>query len=928
MNEAALTIRLNSPERRGNAVRFSWDVEPATEFYRSTEFTLEFPASVDASIVPDEVWLRVMLVCLHPHWTLLRPCRVVLPRRLPAGEREFWMRLCDSAAAALEVDRSSDESFSSRIARGVEIVESGPPIGPLPPATDEGFVALCFSGGRDSLTQLGLLQELGERPLLVTTNAPRRDGDEFSKPRRRQVIEEAAGRRGAELIEVESDFRVCWNELDPRASIYGVSPNEVTDTLLYFAVAWATAVARGARGVFLASEAEVQETMRRDGAIVQHPHFMYSAATQAALRALLEPSGVGYCGLTYPLLQFQIQRLLVQRYAELRDLQYSCWQQRQGEDVCSRCRECFTIAVNLISSGVAPAEIGIDLDQLLRAQRDWRPGGSPENPRGTIGSRAGRYGDDQVVRSFRSFELDEVRTLAGDAGLSTDAVAAFEQLRATALTAGDPEPEPGFRAEYLELIDSRLRDGLAAILGEHFDPEPPERHRELFARTRLLSDWIAAPLASEPRRPVVSRHESSARPRPPAPVEPRTDQLAEIADCIPGPEPELASANGHRVLPVADVDLGGNESAYVAEAVETGWVSSTGPYVERLEAAFAEYCGTRYAITTASGATALELMLRAGGVGPGDEVIVPSFTMVATANAVHHVGAKVVFVDTDLATWNMDLERTAEAIGPRTRAIVAMHTYGHPVDMDALRTLADANSLALFEDAAEAHGATCRGRRVGSLSDAAAFSFYGNKIMTTGEGGIVTTDSHELAAAARDLRGHAFSSDRHFWHRRRAFNFRMSNLQAALGLAQLERLDEFLEKRRRLAAMYREHIAPVPGIVVPPLEDGFESANWMFGILVDDDFGCSRDELRRLLAADGIETRAFFAPLHIQPAYLEEFEGARLHGAETLGRTGLYLPSALWITEDDVARIAARIAQAAGAGAGDEEGLGSQPSPA
>jgi perosamine synthetase len=304
-------------------------------------------------------------------------------------------------------------------------------------------------------------------------------------------------------------------------------------------------------------------------------------------------------------------------------------------------------------------------------------------------------------------------------------------------------------------------------------------------------------------------------------------------------------------------------------------------------------------------------MLRAAGIGPGHEVIIPTFSMVATANAVHHSGAKVVMVDTDLTTWNMDLAAVRRSIGPRTRAILAMHTYGQPVDMDALRVVADDNSLLLLEDAAEAHGATCRGRRAGALGDAAAFSLYGNKIITSGEGGVITTDDDAIAAAARDLRSHSFSEDRHFWHGRRAFNFRMSNLQAAVALAQLDRIDDFLERRRKLARMYREQLGAIPGISMQPPQDGFESANWMFGIVLSDDFACSRDELRELLAAASVETRTFFVPLHIQPAYIEEFAGRRHPGAEKLGRDGLYLPSALWLTEEDVARVAAVIANAA-----------------
>jgi perosamine synthetase len=911
------TVHLNEPEVRGNSVHFSWQIDPAVTLYRRNDFRLDFPASVDISSVPNSVWLRVMMICLHTQWGLLRPCRVVLPRQLPAGEYEFWMRFVDAGVWALEVDRNDSAlpSFSDRAARRVEIVGSDAPIEPMPTAPDSGIVTTAFSGGRDSLTQLGLLQELGETPLLVTVTSDREGSEEFKVARRRDAIEQIKARRDVELVEINSDLRSCWNNGDERAARYGVGVSEVADTLLYFATAWATAFARGGRDVFLASEAEVYESVRRDGAIVQHKHFMYSAATQSALRALIAPTAIGHCGLTYPLRQFQIQRLLGARYPDIRDLQYSCWSQRPGENVCSRCRECFGIAVNLMQDGIAPAEIEIDLNELLPSFRSWQPGGNPDRPRGTVGGRAGHFSDEQMLRFFRATDAEQLRALAGPTELSPEAVSAFEAIRATAIAAPEPGPEPGFSGAFLALMDERLREGLELILSEHFQPEPFENYRENYENVLTLGNWITAPLGSAP---------STSEPRPPLrtelpriapPAEPTSAQLAEIAEEIPGPEPVLASPNGTRALPVADTDLDGNELAYVTEAIESNWVSSAGPYVERLEAAFAEYCGTRFAVTTASGATALEVMLRSGGVEPGDEVIMPTFTMVATANAVHSIGAKVVFVDSDLATWNMDLKRVTEAIGPKTRAILAMHTYGHPVDLDALRAIADANSIALFEDAAEAHGARVRGRRVGSTSDAAAFSFYGNKILTTGEGGIVTTDDPVIAQAARDLRSHAFSSDRHFWHRRRASNYRMSNLQAALGIAQLERIEEFLERRRELAQLYRDHLGPIPGVTLPPIEEGFESANWMFGILLDEGFACSRDELRQVLADQAIETRTFFVPLHLQPAYLDEFEGRRHPGAELMGRNGLYLPSALWLDDDDVARIASVIAQAARSGA-------------
>lgn len=230
-----------------------------------------------------------------------------------------------------------------------------------------------------------------------------------------------------------------------------------------------------------------------------------------------------------------------------------------------------------------------------------------------------------------------------------------------------------------------------------------------------------------------------------------------------------------------------------------------------------------------------------------------------------------------------------------------------------MQRIADGNGLVVIEDAAQAHGAECRGRRVGSLGAAAAFSFYGNKIITTGEGGMVTTSDEALASVARELRDHGFSTERHFWHRFRAFNYRMSNLQAALGLAQVERLDTLLAARRRNARWYRDQLEGITGLALPPERTGMESAYWMFGALVDDEeFGCSRDELRRRLATDGIETRTFFVPLHLQPSYLRDNAGRRHPVAERLGRTGLYLPSGPSLTEADIAYVARAIVRARG----------------
>jgi perosamine synthetase len=290
---------------------------------------------------------------------------------------------------------------------------------------------------------------------------------------------------------------------------------------------------------------------------------------------------------------------------------------------------------------------------------------------------------------------------------------------------------------------------------------------------------------------------------------------------------------------------------------------------------------------------------------PGNEVILPTFTMIATPNCVRYTGATPVLVDSETTTWNLDLDQVADAITPKTRAIIPVHTYGHPVDMDALREIGDEHGVWVVEDAAEAHGARYKGRRVGSLGDAACFSFYGNKIITTGEGGMITSNNEELAKLARNLRDHAFSTERHFWHRYVGFNYRMTNLQAAVGVAQTEKLEDYVASRRRNAALYSELLAPIDGITTPPEVGDVENVFWMYGILVDPDaLGLNRNELREALAARGIETRTFFIPIHYQPIYYEAYRGRSFPVAEELGARGLYLPSASSLTTGQVRYVA------------------------
>ena len=494
------------------------------------------------------------------------------------------------------------------------------------------------------------------------------------------------------------------------------------------------------------------------------------------------------------------------------------------------------------------------------------------------------------------------------------ALAIYRRVREDALS-HELEREPGYRAGYLDLLPDELRAGVAAILDQHFSPAPAHEYAQALANTRLLTGWISAPLRQPagPRAspPAGARAASRGRPIrpaaaiPPGPIVLDEDELASVADLIPDPEPDLVHPPGGRLLRVAETLLDGNELRYVNECVTGNWISSAGSFVPRMERAFADAVGASHAVVCSSGTAALHLALVAAGVGAGDEVIVPAFTMIATANAVRYTGAEPVFVDADPRTWNLDPGAIADKISGRTRAIIAVHTYGQPADMDALEALAADNGLLLIEDAAEAHGASHRGRPVGSIGAVSAFSLYGNKILTAGEGGVLTTGDPRIAEVARELRDHAFSRERHFWHRRLGFNYRMTNMQAAVGLAQTERLPELVARRRANAERYREQLGAIEGIGLPPQLEG--GVSWVFGITVDPRAGVGRDELRRRLGARGVETRTFFVPMHLQPIYFRQFAHQRYPVAEELGRTGLYLPSGPALSDEDIGYVAAAV---------------------
>jgi perosamine synthetase len=346
--------------------------------------------------------------------------------------------------------------------------------------------------------------------------------------------------------------------------------------------------------------------------------------------------------------------------------------------------------------------------------------------------------------------------------------------------------------------------------------------------------------------------------------------------------------------------LGESEKAYVLDCLETGWISGSGPYVRRFEEGFAEYCGTRHAVAVANGTVALHLGLVALGVGPGDEVIVPDLTYIASANAVTYCGARAVFADVDATTWTIDPVDIAGKITPATKAIMPVHIYGHPADMAPLIALAERHGMHVIEDAAEAHGAEYRGRRTGGLGTLATFSFFGNKIITTGEGGMITTDDDDLAAKLRILRGQGMDPARRYWFPVVGYNYRLTNIQAAIGVGQLERIDWFVERRRQVASWYAAQLADTD-LVLPVEASWAKNVFWLYSVCVPP--GIDRDEMMRQLAAHGIETRPFFHPLHRLPPYFDARGDAAFPVSSGVADRGLNMPSSATLDEEDIAYI-------------------------
>jgi perosamine synthetase len=359
------------------------------------------------------------------------------------------------------------------------------------------------------------------------------------------------------------------------------------------------------------------------------------------------------------------------------------------------------------------------------------------------------------------------------------------------------------------------------------------------------------------------------------------------------------------VIPVSEPLLDERALAYIQEAVRTGWISSEGRFIADFERRWAKYCGVTHGIAVCNGTVALELAMAALALPAGSEIIIPSFTIISCAAAVLRTGCRPVLVDCEPDTWCLDVAQVRSKITRKTRGIMPVHIYGHMADMTPLMELAREFGLAVVEDAAEAHGGEYDGRRAGGIGTMGCFSFYANKIVTTGEGGMVVTDDAKLAERARSLRNLCFRRDHRFLHNELGYNFRMTNLQAAIGLAQIERIEDHLRRKRRIAALYSERLREIKGIRLPVERPNVKNVYWMYAVVLDDSVARDAATLGACLKAQGVDTRPFFLGMHEQPVLRELglFAGETYPVTERIARRGLYLPSGLGLGETDIERV-------------------------
>ncbi len=359
-------------------------------------------------------------------------------------------------------------------------------------------------------------------------------------------------------------------------------------------------------------------------------------------------------------------------------------------------------------------------------------------------------------------------------------------------------------------------------------------------------------------------------------------------------------------IPVNEPLLDGNEKKYLLHCIDTGWISSEGPFVSQFEEKFAKRVSRKYGIAVCNGSAALDIAVAALKIGKNDEVIMPAFTIISCAAAVVRVGAKPVLIDSNPLTWNMEVNQIEKKITSRTKAIMVVHIYGIPVDLDPIIALAKKYNLKIIEDAAEAHGLKYKGQPCGSFGDISIFSFYPNKLVTTGEGGMVLTNDKKLAERCRSLRNLFFEPERRFVHQELGWNMRMTNLQAALGLAQLERLHDFIKIKRRMGHLYSKLLKDVEGLQLPKKSTVFsQNIYWVYGVVLKDTVPFDAIEAMRRLSEKGVGTRPFFWPMHQQPVFKKMgiFNGEKFPVAENLARRGFYLPSGLTLTNSQIKKV-------------------------
>lgn len=363
-------------------------------------------------------------------------------------------------------------------------------------------------------------------------------------------------------------------------------------------------------------------------------------------------------------------------------------------------------------------------------------------------------------------------------------------------------------------------------------------------------------------------------------------------------------------IPVNEPLLDGNEKKYLCECIDSGWISSEGPFVKEFEQKVSATVGRKYGIAVSNGTAALEIAVQALGIGTGDEVIMPTFTIISCAMAVTKLGAIPVLIDSDFFTWNMNAEEIESKITDKTKAIMIVHLYGLPVEVDPILNLAEKYNLKIIEDAAEMHGQTYHGKPCGSFGDISTFSFYPNKHVTTGEGGMVVTDSDELAERCRSLRNLCFRKDVRYVHDEISGNYRFTNLQAAVGLAQLERLEEFIKRKRAMGSYYTEQLQGIEGLILPiEKTDYADNIYWVYGVVLDRHIQADNKMVQKILAEEGIGTRTFFWCMHEQPVYKKAglFQEETYPNAEYLARKGFYIPSGLTLTEEQMERVTDKV---------------------